>query len=324
MASKLKTRPAPVHHKVADYTILPLTILALPAFPTQSKHYVYIRPHAPKLPDPDSERSLFVANIPIDASEEEIRSLFTKQLGGGRVERVDFESSIHSYRTRNQQLGQGKKEDGVIARAPKSKKRKRDDAEVAAEGVIEDEETRLPLTWEEEIRSSGSSAVVVFVDRASAKGAMREIERVVKKPTEILWECRQGLGEKRYQTHYTLTFPPKPILQKSINAYLSAFTRAETARNRLRARQRAVPDEDGFITVVRGGRTGPARLEEAEAAKEKLEERKKKRGAKEDFYRFQVREKRKEREGELRRKFEQDRRKVAEMRERRGRVVPMS
>ena len=128
--------------------------------------------------------------------------------------------------------------------------------------------------------------------------------------------CRTG-----YQTHYTLTFPPKPILQKSINAYLSAFTRAKTARNRLRARQRAVPDEDGFITVVRGGRTGPARLEEAEATKEKLEERKKKRGAKEDFYRFQVREKRKEREGELRRKFEQDRRKVAEMRERRGRVV---
>jgi len=194
MASKLKTRPAPVPHKVADYTILPLTIPALPAFPTQSKHYIYIRPHVPKLPDPDSERSLFIANIPIDASEEEIRSLFTKQLSGGRVERVDFESSIHSYQTRNQQLGQGKEEDGAIARAPKSKKRKRD--EVAAEGVIEDEETRLPQTWEEEIRSSGSSAVVVFVDRASAKGAMREIERVVKKPTEILWECRQRLGEK--------------------------------------------------------------------------------------------------------------------------------
>lgn len=322
MASKLKTRPAPVPHKVADYTILPLTIPALPAFPTQSKHYIYVRPHVPKLPNPDSERSLFIANIPIDASEEEIRSLFTKQLGGGRVEHVDFESSIHSYQTRNQQLGQGKEEDGAIAQAPKSKKRKRD--EVAAEGVIEDEETRLPQTWEEEIRSSGSSAVVVFIDRASAKGAMREIERVVKKPTEILWECRQRLGEKRYQTHHTLAFPPKPILQKSINAYLSAFTRAEAARNRLRARQRAVPDEDGFITVVRGGRTGPARLEEAEAAKEKLEERKKKRGAKEDFYRFQVREKRKERERELRKKFEQDRRKVAEMRERRGKVVPMS
>ena len=204
MASKLKTRPAPVPHKVADYTILPLTIPALPAFPTQSKHYIYIRPHAPKLPDPDSERSLFIANIPIDASEEEIRSLFTKQLGGGRVEHVNFESSIHSYQTRNQQLGQGKEEDGAIERAPKSKKRKRD--EVAAEGVIEDEETRLPQTWEEEIRSSGSSAVVVFVDRASAKGAMREIERVVKKPTEILWECRPGLGEKSECFSATLSY----------------------------------------------------------------------------------------------------------------------
>ena len=206
MTSKFKNRPALVHHKVADYTILPLTIPALPAFPIQSKHYLYIRPHTPKLPDPDNERSLFIANIPIDASEEEIRSLFTKQLGGGRVERVDFESSIHSYQTRNQQLGQGKKEDSAIAQAPKSKKRKRDDAEVAAEGVIEDEETRLPQTWEEEIRSSGSSVVVIFVDRPSAKGAMREIERVVKKPTEILWECRPGLGEKSECFSATLSY----------------------------------------------------------------------------------------------------------------------
>lgn len=43
---------------------------------------------------------------------------------------------------------------------------------------------------------------------------------------------------------------------------------------------------------------------------------------KDDFYRFQNREKRKEREGELRRRFEEDRRRVGEMRGWRGRVVP--
>lgn len=72
---------------------------------------------------------------------------------------------------------------------------------------------------------------------------------------------------------------------------------------------------------MRGGRAGPARLEEAEAKKQELEERQKKKGAKEDFYRFQVREKRKERENELKRNFEEDRRRVQEMRQRRGKLV---
>lgn len=87
---------------------------------------------------------------------------------------------------------------------------------------------------------------------------------------------------------------------------------------KLLARQRA-PDEDGFITVVRGGRAGPARLEEAQ---EKAEKQKEKQRGKEDFYRFQMREKRKERAGELLRGFEEDRRKVEEMKKRRNKFRP--
>jgi ribosomal RNA-processing protein 7 len=51
-----------------------------------------------------------------------------------------------------------------------------------------------------------------------------------------------------------------------------------------------------------------------------LEERAKKNGVKDDFYRFQTREKRKEAEGELRRRFEADRKRVEEMRMRRGKI----
>lgn len=73
---------------------------------------------------------------------------------------------------------------------------------------------------------------------------------------------------------------------------------------------------------MRGGRAGPARVAEAEKKKAELEERRRNNGVKDDFYRFQNREKRKEREGELKRRFEEDRRRVGEMRERRGRVRP--
>lgn len=53
-----------------------------------------------------------------------------------------------------------------------------------------------------------------------------------------------------------------------------------------------------------------------------MEERRKKNGAKDDFYRFQTREKRKEAESELKRKFIKDRQRVEEMRARRGKIRP--
>jgi ribosomal RNA-processing protein 7 len=62
-------------------------------------------------------------------------------------------------------------------------------------------------------------------------------------------------------------------------------------------------------------------LEEAQAAAERLKERAKKRVAG-DFYRFQTREGRKLKERELKDKFEEDKEKIRNMRERRGKIRP--
>ena len=97
---------------------------------------------------------------------------------------------------------------------------------------------------------------------------------------------------------------------------MTAYANKEAARARKLTRQRQEPDEDGFVTVTRGGRSGPARQEQAQEVLEKHKERQK---GLEDFYRFQSREKKKERAGELIKKFEEDREKVRKMRERRGR-----
>lgn len=106
---------------------------------------------------------------------------------------------------------------------------------------------------------------------------------------------------------------------------MTTFSALEVARARNLARARAIPDADGFITVTRGGRVGPARLDEANEAmeKQKVKEQARKQGM-DDFYRFQVREKNKERAGELVRAFEEDRKKVEEMRKaRRATFKPM-
>jgi ribosomal RNA-processing protein 7 len=124
-----------------------------------------------------------------------------------------------------------------------------------------------------------------------------------------------------YRTHHSLTYPSHSSLQHRVNSYLTHFTKLEAARSKLLSRQRSVPDEDGFVTVTRGGRVGPARLEEAQAAAERLKEREKKRiGG--DFYRFQTREGRKLKERELKDKYEEDKKKIQSMRERRGKIRP--
>ncbi|KAF2091013.1 hypothetical protein K490DRAFT_62344 [Saccharata proteae CBS 121410] len=296
--------PSRAPTKVGDYAILPLTAPATPSFPQPTTHYLYIRPHAPKNPDADTPRSLFAVNLPIDATESRLRSLFAEQLGGARIDHVDFEG-VAPRKSTPAVGGSGTLNAG--------KKRKRGAVDPAASAI------ELPSTWDREILKSGSGAVLVFVDRASAEMAMKEVLRAAKKNAGIIWKGEEGLGIERYQNHHVLTFPPRQTLQSTINTYLANFSALEQLRAKNLARQRSVPDADGFITVTRGGRQGPARLEEAQAAAEKLKARQK---PLEDFYRFQSREKRKEHAEKLKRDFEQDRKRVEQMRARRGQIRP--
>ncbi len=131
----------------------------------------------------------------------------------------------------------------------------------------------------------------------------------------IYWQTKTNtiIG---YLNHHKLTYPDKAQLLESVNNYMTAFANKEASEARSLARQRQVADADGFITVTRGGRTNPARQE---VAQEQAEKQKEKQRGLEDFYRFQSREKRKQRAAELVRKFEEDKEKVRKMKERRGR-----
>jgi ribosomal RNA-processing protein 7 len=124
-----------------------------------------------------------------------------------------------------------------------------------------------------------------------------------------------------YSTHKSLSYPSVTVLQSKVNAYLTHFSALESLRNKQLAKQRNIPDDEGFVTVTRGGRTGAGRVEDAQAAQVRLKEREGRRVGS-DFYRFQTREEKKKREHDLKRKFEEDRRRVEVLRGRRGRVVP--
>lgn len=305
----IQTRPLAT--TVNDFLVLPLHSPALPSFPKETTHHLYLRANTPKVPTPDTPRELFLVNVPIDATEAHIRSLFANQLGGARIETVAFEGA---------RVGKG-----ITAPvAPARRKRKRSEEDEDAEDAAQ--VGQLPATYDRAVHRSGSTAVAMFVDKASAELALKEAKKAIKSRKNITWAAGieskiSPLGSARYLSHHKMRYPSRHALQSSIDTFMSALSAQEIARARAQTRQRSMPDADGFITVGRGGKGDAAREEAARLKGEELAKRQKKMIG-EDFYRFQVREKKKDEAKDLIRGFEEDRRKVEELRKRRGKARP--
>jgi ribosomal RNA-processing protein 7 len=313
MATKTATKVVSI---VNDFHVLPLSVPPSSSYPHKTSHYLYVRANTPKVPTEATPREVFLVNIPIDATELHIRSLFADQLGGLRIEKVAFEGA---------RVGKGI--NAPVAPAAEGKKRKRIDEASYDDGNLNDEEVGLlPETWDRSLHHSGGTAIATFVDKTSADLAMKEVRKAIKSKRNIQWgagiaKTLPSLGSARYLAHHRLRFPDAAILQSSVDAYMDAFTAKEELRVKMLAKQRSEPDEDGFITVTRGGRSGPAKEEETRAKEEELKKRQQNM-VKGDFYRFQTREKKKEQAQDLVRGFEEDRRRLEEMKRRRGKLRP--
>ncbi|KAG8533772.1 uncharacterized protein KY384_001513 [Bacidia gigantensis] len=281
--------PSPtVPSQIAGYIVFPLSLPPLPALALKATHYLYIGLHQPKLPSSTASRSLFLVNLPFDATELHLRYLFSSQIGlpAGRIEEVQFEGqrrkSIASDELRNWNT----------------------------------EEAEYPPTWDRDLQTNGRTCVITFVDRVSMEGAFKTIKATSKQENHPVWgEGLEGklpsLGYARYLHFHQNTYPDKALLLDSVNKYMTAYHTKEAAEETSKIQQRQEPDEEGFITVTRGGRSNAATQKAAQAAAEK---HKGKRQGLQDFYRFQEREKKKARANELVKKFEQDRARISRMR----------
>lgn len=289
--------------EVSGFVALPLTLKSPIAPTTSAAHYLYLRPHDPKVADVDAPRSLFLVNIPVTTTDLHLKHLFTSQLAAGRVERVHFSEDAPGRASI------------AIGKASKSKKRKRVTAEEAEAGL---DAYSLPQVFDTELHTSGATAIVVFVDRPSMELTLKSARKAAKLGKEIVWGAGiedqvPKLGLKRYEKFNQLRYPSPRELLRTVDGYMTGFAQVEEAKSKENARKRQVPDEDGFVTVNRGSKGG-FRKEEAEELVAKQKEQGK---GYENFYRFQMREKRKEQQEQMLRNFEEDKRKVEEMRRRR-------
>ncbi|KAL1918593.1 uncharacterized protein VTP21DRAFT_2615 [Calcarisporiella thermophila] len=127
-------------------------------------------------------------------------------------------------------------------------------------------------------------------------------------------DSKRGLvGLKKWLFEYHQERPPASVLQSQVDAFMKKFTEDEYEKERKLAELHNQPDEDGFITVTRKSRRNTntdgtvtvtaARPEEIKDLKPKKKELK-------DFYRFQIREAKRDQLVQLRKKFEEDKKRI--------------
>lgn len=156
-------------------------------------------------------------------------------------------------------------------------------------------------------------AYVVFHKPAGLKKACDMVydqERFLSNSTTLI-----NSGLRAYITQYKNSVIDIKALEKSAEEYMAQYNKNKDEEIKKEKEMEGVPDEDGFIKVTRHGKNkGLRRTEETEKrGHEHIRKRKKKNELK-DFYVFQHREAKRKHIADLQSKFEEDKKKVKEMR----------
>ncbi|KAK9455211.1 ribosomal RNA-processing protein 7-domain-containing protein [Dipodascopsis uninucleata] len=249
-------------------------------------HYLYIRKHDDHSGSEYASSTFFMANIPIDATTSHIRTLFSSlcAVSDPKLAAVKFLEAPTSS--------------SIIIPTTDSLK-------------------TSSLTPIRKIWPSCSAAHISFSESAAFAKALSALKRTRAQPIEWITDGTEdptACGTARYLAIHRRLYVNSEILQNAIDAYMAEFNKTEAQREREAKRKRMTPDEDGFVTVARNvGRSGAGISNDftKEEAKKKLRKVELK-----DFYRFQIRQQKKDRMNELIKNFKNDQEKIKELKER--------
>ncbi|XP_003737692.1 ribosomal RNA-processing protein 7 homolog A [Galendromus occidentalis] len=153
---------------------------------------------------------------------------------------------------------------------------------------------------------------VAYVVLRSKSEAIEVLTRKIKKPIAVYQDRGTELvGMRKMVESYIKKFEPRSKLEATISEAIAQYDRAQEEEKKAAEKLHA-PDDDGWITVTRHGKRPVIPRTEAVQSrlleKEKLKDKRKKL---KDFYTFQAKRSKLNELEELRRKFAEDKRKVA-------------
>ncbi|EIW84677.1 hypothetical protein CONPUDRAFT_87266 [Coniophora puteana RWD-64-598 SS2] len=303
---------------------------AVPIAYSSSTHYLYLRKNTTskakrtdELPD---GRTLFLVNVPVDATEREI-VLFFKPCG--TVERVvfnqdspeeqliaesDSEGDGDGDEMDDVQEGEELEEDEEEGPSEKRRKRRRFNKDSAAPPSV----VSLPSPSLRILRRTGGTAHVVFLDPPS-------LDRLTSTSKPRPWpRSEEPSGLAHYRALYTSLRPPLDAVRTHADSFMTLFE-YNLAKAKQKSKYRkgeAIVDEDGFTLVTRGGAYGTTLGGGVGVASKQFEKEgrtasRKKKEPKEKvaFYAFQKAEKQRKAIMDLKKNFEQDKARIAKLRE---------
>ncbi|KAI0306875.1 ribosomal RNA-processing protein 7-domain-containing protein [Multifurca ochricompacta] len=321
------------------------TISGFFAFPVQydndTRHMLYIRAHvgssskSTKKVDWPEDRTIFMVNVPPDATEREITLLFKSC---GTVERVVFDADGLSEGADTDSGAEsesdadeaGSNETSLTQALGRKRHRFSTTGSTTAPNTGSQGQrpkvTPLPVVPFRSLRRTGHTAHIVFLDASSCTRALALVcqhDKPIQWPIDEDDECPRGLAH--YVSLYESSRPPLDAVREHADSAIARFDFDLAARKAALRREskykkgEALVDEDGFTLVVRGGAYGQAvgggvgvasrkfMDEYTKGAQGKKKRRKPKEGKeKAAFYAFQIHEKKRNTLLELKRKWEQD------------------
>ncbi|KAK7019907.1 ribosomal RNA-processing protein 7 like protein [Favolaschia claudopus] len=319
---------------VAGFTVLPISYAGTST--STSTHYIYARAHTGSkkantsktqtLPD---GRTLFLVNVPPDATDRELVLLFKTS---GTVERVVFD--LDAQETPEQEdddddsdlsddaadaNNANAEEEGDVDMQQQPRKRRKLDKKPKPPQV-----TPLPTKPLRPLRPTGRTAHLVFLDASSLERALAPTQKLRTWPTSD----SEPTGLARYAALYDSLRPPLDSVRAHADSAMELYeyelqqTRREAGKYK---KGEAIVDEDGFTLVTRGGVYGQTvgggvgvaskvfQAEMAEGGKNKKGRKGREGKEKEGFYAFQKAEKQRNDLLELKKNWEADKAKIEKL-----------
>ena len=234
---------------ISGFSIIPVS------YKSPITHYIYARLHSSSKSDsskilPDG-RTLFLVNVPPDATERELVLFFKKS---GTVEKVLFDFDVkepHDDVDDSDDDGEPLKEaQEEETQGESSKGRLQTQKEKKAVPKV----VPLPSQPLRRLRKTGLTAHVVFLDSSSLDLALAS----TSKPRQWPVSSEEPSGLSHYRSLYDSLRPPLDSVKAHSDSSIELYE-YELAKKKQKSKYRkgeAIVDDDGFTLVTRGGAYG--------------------------------------------------------------------
>lgn len=290
---------------IKGFLPLPITIPAVANLP-ETIHLCYIKPHISKdlNEKEDTTRSLFLINPLPFWTLDNVKKLFGQINNISHIEKILLRESIDTSRVSS--IGSGVNYDLHINLS----KLTNEDF-----GFELNENEKLPF----------GSSVITFLDRDSLEIFLKSLKKfTTNNKNKLIWDINNLINDTGFNKYSKIPnlIEDRVKLEKSVAKSLVDFQNREKEAEEEVQNMKEIVDEDGFTLVIGSQKKSKSeilgsmkKLSDLENDNEHVKKMKKK--EKKDFYRFQIRERKKQEMNQLLSKFREDQERVKLMKQRR-------